>query len=106
MTYSYYQAVLKTIPNTAKWVWLDEVWIWIDETLTPLKEVTFGILGFKSDKGVYINNGRVGAVESPNAIRTQLAKLPWHWGTNVTVFDVGNIDGPIVLLKICKRVSL
>ena len=56
---------------------------------TPIWGMTFGIIGFKSDKGVYINNGRVGAVEGPTAIRSQIAKLPWHWGTNVTVYDVG-----------------
>ena len=44
-----------------------------------------------SDKGVYINNGRVGAVEGPTAIRSQIAKLPWHWGTNVTVYDLSLI---------------
>ena len=94
MTYSYYQGSIEDNPYTAKWGMLTKFLDLNDETLTPFEEVTFGILGFKSDKGVYINNGRVGAVESPNAIRTQLAKLPWHWGTNVTVFDVGNIDGP------------
>ena len=93
-TYSYYQGSIEDNPYTAKWGMLTKFLDLNDETLTPFEEVTFGILGFKSDKGVYINNGRVGAVESPNAIRTQLAKLPWHWGTNVTVFDVGNIDGP------------
>ena len=45
-TYSYYQAVLKTIliqPNGMLTKFLDLN----DETLTPFEEVTFGILGFK-----------------------------------------------------------
>ena len=47
-----------------------------DETLTPFEGMTFGIIGFKSDKGVYINNGRVGAVEGPTA--SVLKSLNFH----------------------------
>ncbi|HEL0091702.1 TPA: arginase family protein, partial [Streptococcus equi subsp. zooepidemicus] len=94
MTYSYYQGSIEDNPYTAKWGMVTKFLDLNDETLTPFEGMTFGIIGFKSDKGVYINNGRVGAVEGPTAIRSQIAKLPWHWGTNVTVYDVGNIDGP------------
>ena len=94
MTYSYYQGSIEDNPYTAKWGMVTKFIDLNDETLTPFEGMTFGIIGFKSDKGVYINNGRVGAVEGPTAIRSQIAKLPWHWGTNVTVYDVGNIDGP------------
>ena len=94
MTYSYYQGSIEDNPYTAKCGMVTKFLDLNDETLTPFEGMTFGIIGFKSDKGVYINNGRVGAVEGPTAIRSQIAKLPWHWGTNVTVYDVGNIDGP------------
>ena len=94
MTYSYYQGSIEDNPYTAKWGMVTKFLDLNDETLTPFEGMTFGIIGFKSDKGVYINNGRVGAVEGPTAIRSQSLKLPWHWGTNVTVYDVGNIDGP------------
>ncbi len=48
-----------------------------DETLTIWEGMTFGVIGFKSDKGVYIT-GVWGAVEGPTAIRSQIAKLPWQ----------------------------
>ena len=45
----------------------------------PFEGMTFGIIGFKSDKGVYINNGRVGAVEGPKTLFDP--KLPNFHGT-------------------------
>lgn len=94
MTYSYYQGSIDDNPYTAKWGMLIQFLDLNQPDLQPFEGTHFGIIGFKSDKGVYINNGRVGAVEGPTAIRSQIAKLPWHWSDNVTVFDVGNIDGP------------
>lgn len=94
MTYPYYQGSIEDNPYTAKWGMRLQFLDLTDDDLTPFEGVAFGILGFKSDKGVYINNGRVGAVEGPTAIRSQIAKLPWHWADNVTVYDLGNIDGP------------
>ncbi|VTS18148.1 formimidoylglutamase [Streptococcus pseudoporcinus] len=78
----------------AKWGMLIQFLDLNDCSLKPFEGVHFGIIGFKSDKGVYINHGRVGAVEGPNAIRQQLAKLPWHFGQNVQLYDVGDIDAP------------
>lgn len=92
--YSYYQKGVDDDLFTAKWGMVVQFLDLNDEEMTLKEGMKFGIIGFKSDKGVYINNGRVGAVEGPTAIRSQLAKLPWHFGKDITVYDVGNIDGP------------
>ncbi|MGY4105163.1 formimidoylglutamase [Ignavigranum ruoffiae] len=55
--------------------------------------VRFALLGFRCDKGVYINHGRAGAIEGPTAIRQRLFKLPWHLGREVQIFDAGDIEG-------------
>lgn len=95
----YYQKGIDDDPQTAKWGMKMHFLNLNQEDLEPFVGVNFGILGFKSDKGVYINNGRVGAVEGSTAIRGQLAKLPWHFHENVHLYDVGNIDGPNVSLE-------
>ncbi|WP_124058090.1 formimidoylglutamase [Vaginisenegalia massiliensis] len=64
-----------------------------DEQLEPFQGLNFAIIGFKCDKGVYINHGRPGSIEGPMAIRQQLAKMPWHLGREVHVFDAGDIEG-------------
>ena len=51
----------------------------------------FGILGFQCDEGVRRNNGRMGAADAPDKIRSALAKLPWAFPENTMVYDVGNI---------------
>ena len=58
----------------------------------PVKsaEVTFAIIGFKSDEGVQRDLGRTGAVEGPIAIRQRLAKLPVQ-KQNIHCYDAGNI---------------
>ena len=91
---SYYQRGVEDNLYAAKWGMVIEFLNLNDPNLKPFEGVNFALIGFKSDKGVYINHGRVGAVEGPQSIRTQLAKLPWHLGRNVRVFDVGDIDGP------------
>lgn len=93
-TTSYYHGGIDDDLYTAKWGMVMTFLDLNDSSLTPFEGTHFALIGFKSDKGVYINNGRVGAVESPAAIRTQLAKFPWHLGNQVMVYDVGNIDGP------------
>ena len=95
----YYQKGIDDDPQTAKWGMKMHFLDLNQEGLEALKGINFGILGFKSDKGVYINNGRVGAVEGSTAIRTQLSKLPWHFPKGVHLYDVGNIDGPNVSLE-------
>lgn len=77
----------------AKWGQVIQTLDLNDDKFQPLNGMNFAILGFKCDKGVYINNGRPGAVQGPMAIRQQLVKLPWHLGRNVKVFDVGDVEG-------------
>ncbi|MGT2933357.1 formimidoylglutamase [Streptococcus catagoni] len=92
--YSYYQGAIEDDLYNAKWGMLIQFLDLNKEDLSPFEGVNFALIGFKSDKGVYINHGRVGAVEGPDAIRTQVAKLPWHFGQSVRIYDVGDIDGP------------
>lgn len=51
----------------------------------------FAILGFCCDEGVRRNQGRVGAVDGPYKIRTELAKLPANFNRVSELLDVGNI---------------
>ena len=51
--------------------------------------VTF--LGFCSDEGVARNQGRVGAIEGPMALRSILANLPVHFSDEVRLKDAGDI---------------
>ncbi|MGT2887598.1 formimidoylglutamase [Streptococcus didelphis] len=95
MTHGYYQKGIEDDDlYNAKWGMLIAFLDLNNDKLSPFEGINFALIGFKSDKGVYINHGRVGAVEGPSAIRSQLAKLPWHLGRHVRVFDVGNIDAP------------
>lgn len=92
--YPYYQPGIEDNLYTAKWGMLIQLLDLNQPDLTPFDKPRLAILGFKSDKGVYINHGRLGAVEGPSAIRQQLAKLPWHLGRDMVIYDVGDIDGP------------
>ncbi len=47
------------------------------------------MLGFCSDEGVKRNLGRPGAALGPNALKAQLAKLPYLG--DLTLYDIGNI---------------
>lgn len=90
----YYQPGIDDNLYTAKWGMLIQLLDLNNPDLEPFESPRLAILGFKSDKGVYINHGRLGAVGGPNAIRQQVAKLPWHLGRDMVVYDVGDIDGP------------
>lgn len=92
--YPYYQPGIDDNLYTAKWGMVIELLDLNNPDLEPFEKPRLAILGFKSDKGVYINHGRLGAVGGPSAIRQQLAKLPWHLGRDMLIYDVGDIDGP------------
>ena len=47
------------------------------------------ILGYCCDEGIRRNEGRVGAKEGPDTLRSQLAKLACH--SNLSFLDIGNI---------------
>ncbi|MFD2762361.1 formimidoylglutamase [Lentibacillus juripiscarius] len=51
----------------------------------------FGIVGFASDEGVRRNKGRRGAARGPDAIRQQLAKLPYNLDKGIVPVDTGNV---------------
>ena len=55
------------------------------------KERVCAILGFECEEGVKRNTGRLGAATAPDAIRAELAKLPWNYSEGHAVFDGGNI---------------
>ncbi len=53
---------------------------------------TCAIIGFECEEGVRRNNGRLGAAEAPDALRSELAKLPWKLSEDKRIIDVGNIE--------------
>jgi formiminoglutamase len=53
---------------------------------------TCAIIGFESEEGVRRNKGQLGAAKAPNALRSELAKLPWKFPVNKRLVDVGNIQ--------------
>lgn len=53
-------------------------------------DITFAIIGFKSDEGIARDLGRTGAFEGPTAIRQRLAKLPIQ-KPQIHIYDAGNI---------------
>ncbi|MDX1905102.1 MAG: formimidoylglutamase [Thermonemataceae bacterium] len=53
-------------------------------------ETTFALMGFASDEGVRRNQGRTGASEAPNVLRSYLANLPWHF-EDINLCDMGNM---------------
>lgn len=54
-------------------------------------EKRIGLLGYSCDEGVRRNQGRTGAVEGPNAIKKQLAKMPNHLDAATQLIDAGSI---------------
>ncbi len=56
-----------------------------------LPKKSIAILGYDCDEGVRRNQGRIGAAEGPDAIRSALAKLPNHLSENTDLFDLGSI---------------
>lgn len=49
------------------------------------------LIGFVCEEGVRRNKGRLGAAAGPNAMRAELAKLPWRMDENKSVADIGNV---------------
>lgn len=63
--------------------------------LSDLKESatnkTCALIGFSSEEGVRRNNGRLGAAEGPNALRSELAKMPWRLSADCELIDLGTV---------------
>ncbi len=62
------------------------------DAIETIAENTIAILGYACDEGVKRNQGRIGAITGPDAIRTQLGKMPNHLDTEVKFVDYGNIE--------------
>lgn len=52
---------------------------------------TCALIGFECEEGVRRNKGRLGAASAPNALREELAKLPWKQDEQKRLIDLGNI---------------
>lgn len=61
------------------------------EKLESLNE-TCVIIGFESEEGVRRNKGQLGAAKAPNALRSELAKLPWKLSKEKRLADIGTIE--------------
>lgn len=63
----------------------------LDAFKTGSSRKTIGLLGYACDEGVKRNQGRIGAVEGPDAIRKQLAKMPNHLNVETQFLDAGTV---------------
>ncbi len=61
------------------------------EALHSIKE-TCVIIGFESEEGVRRNKGQLGAAKAPDALRSELAKLPWKLAAEKHLADIGTIE--------------
>ncbi|MFS4416507.1 formimidoylglutamase [Maribacter sp. 2307ULW6-5] len=52
------------------------------------------LVGYACDEGVRRNLGRPGAAHGPDAIRSQLAKMPNHLDRETALLDLGNLSAP------------
>lgn len=52
----------------------------------------FVIIGFACDEGVSRNQGRIGAKQGPDVLRTVLKNLPFNYASSIQVYDAGNIN--------------
>lgn len=49
------------------------------------------LLGFCCEEGVRRNQGRVGAVEGPQALRRAMAAMAWHFDSSFQLLDAGDV---------------
>ncbi len=70
-----------------------DLWHQIIETVDLNANIPSGVvfIGFCSDVGVKRNQGRVGAVEGPDAIRNAMTNLALHFDENITLTDAGDV---------------
>ena len=50
------------------------------------------LIGFSCDEGVRRNNGRIGAKEAPDALRSALVNTVWRLPIGNYLFDAGNVE--------------
>lgn len=87
-------------PNQDLWTGrISNKWLYLHEKVhcTPLPEIpiaqkkSIALLGYACDEGVRRNQGRVGAVDGPDAIKSSFGKMPNHLASHVLLHDVGSI---------------
>ncbi|WP_222983095.1 formimidoylglutamase [Flagellimonas meishanensis] len=74
-------------------------WLYLHEKVhcTPLQEIpeaqkkSIALLGYACDEGVRRNQGRIGAVEGPDAIKKSIGKMPNHLASHTVLHDIGSI---------------
>lgn len=64
----------------------------LDIPLDKKADKDFALLGYCCDAGVARNQGRAGAAKGPEAIRSQLGRMPSHLPGSVVIRDVGDIN--------------
>lgn len=64
----------------------------IDALETIADTQSIALLGYACDEGVKRNQGRIGAVEGPAAIKSSLGKFPNHLASTTPFFDVGTVE--------------
>jgi len=90
-------AVIKK-PNPENWIGRksDQQLFLHEKVELDVKETmsanTIVLLGYACDEGVNRNQGRLGAIAGPDAIRPQLGKLPNHLDPEVKLVDSGNVE--------------
>ncbi|QXP56181.1 formimidoylglutamase [Cellulophaga sp. HaHa_2_95] len=63
----------------------------IDDITRAKNQKTIALLGYACDEGVKRNQGRIGAVNGPDAIRQSLGKFPNHLADDIELLDCGTI---------------
>lgn len=64
----------------------------LDVNLKPLRNtLSIGIIGYRGDKGVNKNKGRIGAANGPISIRKELMNLPCCFNQALKLYDCGDI---------------
>lgn len=94
-TYSKTDPLLWTGRTSGQQLYLHEKVVFIDlnsEEIPQINAPSWALLGYACDEGVKRNEGRIGAVKGPDAIRKQLAKLPNHLSANTALMDTGTVD--------------
>ncbi len=89
-------------PSLGKQYWYQAI-EQLDFEKDDLSNIDAAIIGYACDEGVQRNQGRVGAVDGPDAIRKRLAKIAWHHGGK-RIADVGSIRCDDEKLEECQEV--
>ena len=64
----------------------------LDEQNLDTTKKNIALLGYACDEGVKRNQGRIGAFKGPDAIRSQLGKMPNHLASEIQLLDAGTVE--------------